>query len=74
MDEIEAEEKKRSLRNEKLKAKRASETELTKERLRIRLTGSNFSRIASGTIATPTTDYIATSILHHIFIIILALY
>ena len=36
--------------------------------------GSNFSRIASGTIATPTTDYIATSILHHIFIIILALY
>ena len=33
-----------------------------------------FSRIASGTIATPTTDYIATSILHHIFIIILALY
>ena len=36
--------------------------------------GSNFSRIASGTIATPTTDCIATSILHHIFIIILALY
>ena len=37
--------------------------------------GSNFSRIASGTIATPTTDYIAISILHHIFIIIiLALY
>ena len=36
--------------------------------------GSNISRIASGTIATPTTDYIATSILHHIFIIILALY
>ena len=36
--------------------------------------GSNFSRIASGTIATPTTDYIATSILHHIFIMILALY
>ena len=36
--------------------------------------GSNFSRITSGTIATPTHDYIATSILHHIFIIILALY
>ena len=36
--------------------------------------GSNFSNIASGTIATPTTDYIATSILHYIFIIILALY
>ena len=37
MDEIEAE-KKRSLRNEKLKAKRASETEeQRKERLRIRL-------------------------------------
>ena len=37
MDEIEAP-KKRSLRNEKLKAKRASETEeQRKERLRIRL-------------------------------------
>ena len=36
--------------------------------------GSNFSKIASGTIATPTTDCIATSILHHIFIIILTLY
>ena len=37
MDEIEAK-KKRSLRNEKLKAKRASETEeQRKERLRIRL-------------------------------------
>ena len=67
MDEKEAE-KKRSLRNEKLKAKRTSETEeQRKERLRIRREKDRARRSTKGKKRSSETDDIAVMNRHYVF-------